>query len=218
MSSAVATAKNRRLAAPALALPESVTPEGAAGRVLNAALRLFALDGYSSTSVRDLCREAGVQATTLYAHFPSKAHVLAEIITRGHEEHYRRLQGALLDSGAEPENQLYRLVREHVLAHCEHPMLAVVASDELHALSDELAAPALAVRRQSEGLLVNVLKRGMEMGRFSVDDPFLALRAIGGMGLRVAYWFGPDCGRDADTVAESFAGFAARIVGAGQPG
>ena len=126
---------NRRIAAEESELPADVDLRGARGRVLTAALHLFADLGYGGTSVRDICAQAGVQPTTLYAHFPSKEDVLAELLRIGHDEHYRRLRAALLEVEPDPAVQLRALVCAHVSSHCSFPMLAVVASAELHALS-----------------------------------------------------------------------------------
>lgn len=204
----------RRIAAVEAAMPPGVTPKGARGRIINAALRLFADLGYGGTSVRDICAEAHAQATTLYAHFPSKEHVLAEIIRLGHEELFRRLREALLAAQPEPREQLSALVRAHVLSHCEYSMLAVVASAELHALSEPLAAPIRAVSMQAERLALDVIQRGIALGVFEVADPILALRAIGSLGQRAAYWYAPSIGKTPQQIAETFAGYASRIVGA----
>ncbi len=92
-------------------------------------------------------------------------------------------------------------------------MLAVVATAELHALSTEMATPILTLRAQSERLLIDVIERGIEQGVFNVPDTVMALRAIGGMGMRVAYWYEPGCGRTPEEVGGFFAEFARRIVG-----
>lgn len=204
---------NRRIAATQSALPADVKLRGARGRVLVAALNLFADQGYGGTSVRDICAQAGVQPTTLYAHFPSKEDVLAELLKIGHQEHNRRLRAALLDVEPDPVAQLRALVCAHVHSHCAFPMLAVVASAELHALSEDKSQSILAIRQQSESLLIEVLERGIERDQFLVDDTLLTLRAIGAIGTRVAFWYSPDCGRSAEQIAEQFAEYAARIVG-----
>ena len=41
----------------------------------------------------------------------------------------------------------------------------------------------------------------------------LTLRAISAIGTRVAFWYGPDCGRTPEQIADTFAAFAASIVG-----
>jgi AcrR family transcriptional regulator len=46
-------------------------------RVVNAALKAFAQDGYNGVSMRDLGRDLGIKAPSLYSHFPSKADLLS---------------------------------------------------------------------------------------------------------------------------------------------
>lgn len=212
------TAAHRRLAADETVLPPNVTPRGSRGLILNAALRLFAEHGYGGTSVRDIAALADVQPATIYAHYPSKEHVLAEIVKLGHQEHQRQIRAALLDSSADPREQLAALVRAHVRMHAAFPMLAVVANAEMHALSPALAAASLELRHQSEQLLTDVIRRGVERKVFSVKHPYLALAAIGGAGIRVAHWYTPAFELSAEQVADAYAEFALRIVGATRDG
>lgn len=205
---------NRRIAATQSLIPPEVMPRGARGRIVTAALRLFSQRGYGGTSVRDICAAANVYATTIYSHYDSKEHVLADLIRLGHEEHLSRLSSSLLACEPDPRLQLAAIVRAHVLSHCDYPMLAVVADAELHALSDDLAGPILAMRAEAEDLLVDVVQRGVAQKLFDVPDPFLTLRAVSALGLRVAYWYTPDCGRTPQDVADSFAELALRMVGA----
>ncbi len=204
---------HRRLAAVANLLPPGVAPEGSRGVILSESLRLFAEHGYGGSSIRDIAKLVGIQAASVYSHFPSKAHVLAELVRIGHEEHHRRLRGALLDAKPEPKEQLIAIVRAHVSAHAEYPMLAVVSNAELHALSAEFAAPSLELRRQSELLLLEVIERGVKLGVFKVPDVQLARSAISAMGLRVAHWYTPELSHTPDRVAEVYAEFACRVLG-----
>ena len=205
---------HRRVAAEKPRLPELPARRGAYAVVLDAALRLFAERGYGGTSVRDIATVAEVQPATLYAHFPSKAHVLAELVRIGHEVHQQRFREALLEVQPAPRLQLAAMVRAHVSMHADYPMLAVVANAELHALPAELAAPALQLRRESEQLLLEIVERGVRLREFSVAQPWLAVAAIGSMGLRVANWYTPDLGMGVDAVADAYVEFAWRIVGA----
>lgn len=211
---AVEPAPLRRLASDAIELPAGVAPAGTAGRILEAGLTVFAERGYYGASIRDIAAAAGVRSATLYGHYPSKEHLLAEVVRIGHEEHHRRLREALLEAGVDPDAQLDAVVRAHVLMHARYACLAVVANSELHALSPALAGPALALRQASEQLILDVIERGARLGRFHIDEPWLALAAIGGMGIRVANWLGErDVRYGADDVAATYAAFARRIVG-----
>ena len=150
----------RRVRSGVPALPPRPATDGTRGRILLAGLGLFAEHGFHGTSIRDIAAEAAVQSASLYAHFPSKEAILAELVLAGHEEHHTRLVTALLQSGTDPRDRLAALVRAHVQAHTDYPMLAVVANNEMHALSPAAAAPAAAVRRRSEALLAEILAMG----------------------------------------------------------
>lgn len=181
--------------------------------ILSEALRLFAERGYGSASIRDIAKLVGIKGASLYSHFPSKAHVLAELLKIGHEEHLRRMKDALRTATPDPQSQLVALVRAHVCAHAEFAMLAVVSSTELHALPAEFAPPILALRRQSEMLLLDIIQRGVNLGVFKVPDVELAMTAIGAMGLRIAHWYAPDYGKTPEQIAEVYAQFACRLLG-----
>jgi AcrR family transcriptional regulator len=208
----------RRLTAVAVELPDGVTPKGTRGRILLAGLRLFAELGFHGTSIRDLGGAAGINSATLYAHFPSKEHILAELVLLGHEEMLRRLRHAIVGSAADPVDRLRALVAAHVSVHTDFPLLALVANAELHALSAEAAAPALALRTEAQELALGVVQHGVDAGAFHVPDVWLATAAISAMGVRVASWFGADQPFDREQVAQAYAEFATRIVGADGPG
>jgi AcrR family transcriptional regulator len=199
------------------ALPPRPAAGGTRGRILLAGLGLFAEHGFHGTSIRDIAAGAAVQSASLYAHFPSKQAILAELVLAGHEEHHTRLVTALLDSGTDPRSRLAALVRAHVLAHTDYPMLAVVANDEMHALSPAAAAPAAAVRRRSEALLAEVLAMGRQQGVFDVVHLEATAAAIGGMGIRVATWYpAPEAGLNPSQLADVYALLALRMAGARQ--
>ena len=199
------------------ALPPRPAADGTRGRILLAGLGLFAEHGYHGTSIRDIAAEAAVQPASLYAHFPSKEAILAELVLDGHEEHHTRLATALLESGADPRDRLAALVRAHVQAHTDYPMLAVVANNEMHALSPAAAAPADAVRRRSEALLMGVLAMGRQQGAFDLIHIEATAAAIGGMGIRVANWYpAPEAGLNPAQLAEVYASLALRMAGARQ--
>ncbi|MEO1401632.1 MAG: TetR/AcrR family transcriptional regulator [Cyanobacteria bacterium J06635_1] len=52
-------------------------------RILKAAQRLFARQGYGGTTTRDLAQAAGVAEGTLFRHFENKKAILIEVATQG---------------------------------------------------------------------------------------------------------------------------------------
>jgi AcrR family transcriptional regulator len=188
---------------------------GVRARILEESLRLFAAQGFHGSSMRDLAGRVGIQPSALYVHFPSKEHVLAELARAGHEVHHEALRGALLEAGSEPADQLQSLVTANARVHARHPHLAIVINGEMGALSSDLAAPALALRKQSLALLLDVLKRGVAMGRFRLPNLEVVAGAIGAMGMRIPYWYSPAGGLDIEALAAMQGELALRLVGAG---
>jgi AcrR family transcriptional regulator len=170
-------------------LPATPDATPAKRRVLLAGLRLFAERGYHATSIRDIAAGAGVKSASLYAHFVSKEAILADLVLLGHDEHHRILLQALMGSGVGPREQLAALVRAHVLSHCAYPTLAVVANYEMRHLSDMELAPAVALRRHSESILEELLRRGEEQGVFRLGHFDATRAALGALGLSVATWY-----------------------------
>ncbi len=211
-------APTRRLAATDATLLPAHRPPGTRGEILAAALKLFAERGYAGASIRELADAVGIQPASLYAHYPSKEHVLAELCRIGHEEQLRSIREALEGCGEDPREQVAAYVRGHVAMHTSFPMLAVVANGELHALSAKLGGESAAVRQQSVQTLKDIVQRGLDQGVFEVPNVWLAVAAIGGMGLRVAYWYTPEHELGAQYIAEVYAEYALRILGAAAPG
>mgnify|MGYP000604440595 CR=1 FL=1 len=211
--SAQQSAKNRRLAATASGpLPGDVA-QGTRRTILEVALTQFAERGYAGTSIRDIAAAIEVKAASLYAHFPSKAHILAELVELGHDEQLRSTQSELLKSDPDPRAQILSYVRGHVAAHATYQMLCIVANAELHMLEGELASPALQKRKFAEQLLNSIVARGIEQDLFHVPHAWLSTAAIGGMGLRVAYWYTPEFDQDIEALSRTYGLFALRLLG-----
>jgi len=195
-------------------LPPHFAAEGTRRRILEGAVRLFATQGFHGSSMRELAKVVELQASALYVHFPSKEHVLAELVRAGHEAHHQGIRAAMLEAGTDPIAQLSALVRVNVRLHATHPHLAIVVNSEMGSLSPELAAPGLALRKQSVALLQDVVERGVASGHFAVPDVLVVVAAIGATGLRVPYWYSPQSGMSIDELAEIHVELARRMVGA----
>lgn len=206
--------RDSRLRSAQATLPPSSVPDGTRRRILEVALQFFASAGFHGTSIRDIARVLEIQASALYAHFPSKEHVLSELVRLGHEVHAATLQEAFRGAGADPLRQVTALVRAHTILHATYPHLAVVVNEEIHALPPDLAAPALALRARSSALLVEVLKKGIAEGRFSPPDTAATAAAISAMGLRLPYWYDASTGPSINALADIHVELSLRMLGA----
>jgi AcrR family transcriptional regulator len=194
------------------ALPPRLSASGTLRRIYEAALLLFGERGYHAVSVRDIAREVGVHASSIYAHVTSKQQLLGDLIRLGHDEHRDWLRHALLEVGTNPADQLAALVRAHTAMHATFPLLARLSNRELGSLDPPIRADVLAVRLEAERMFVDAIERGQRLGAFADVDPILALAAIGAMGIRVAEWWHPDLGIAIADVADTYATFALRLL------
>lgn len=194
-------------------LPPRAQADGTLRRLHEVALLLFAERGYHGVSMRDLAGAAGVGASSLYGYVASKEALLLDLVLLAHDEHREGLRQALLETDGDPGEQLRAVVQAHVRLHASYPLLATVANNELHALSDAARRSVLAVRGDAEGTITSIIERGLRLGVFACDDAWLATAAIGGMGIRVASWYRPGSGYEIDQVCRQYALFALRLVG-----
>jgi AcrR family transcriptional regulator len=214
-------------------LPPSATVVGTPRVLLEAALRLFAQRGYFGVSVRDITDAVGIRPASMYAHYPSKEHVLAELMRLGHQYLLDEIDGARASLAQDPTaaDQLAAQIRAGVRMQACYPELGRVCFNELPGLSNESLADILDLRVQSLDRWSAVLERGVERGEFHVVDLFLTTMAIGGLIIRVANWysgnesgqeFGPVLRPEAtpaarytvDQVADTYAALALRLVDA----
>jgi AcrR family transcriptional regulator len=194
-------------------LPPRLRSNGTLRRLHEAALVRFGERGYHAVSIRELAEAAGVTVSSIYSHVSAKEDLLAELMVVGHLEHNEWMRRAVEQAPADPASQMHAIVHAHVRIHATYPLLTRVCNKELHALSPANAARVMEVRHDSERLFLDVVERGIAGGRFRYPDPWLAVAAIGGMGIRVAEWYDPRGPYSVEQVAEAYAQLALRMLG-----
>ena len=70
--------------------------------LLTSGVRCFASNGYHATTTRDITAAVGLSPGALYVHFPSKEHLLFEIIRTGHVRSLETLKEAELTGTRSP--------------------------------------------------------------------------------------------------------------------
>src|ERR671933_1696626 len=75
------------------------------GRILEAALRLFAREGYAGASIRKIAREVGVTEGAIYAHFEGKRAIYEALVAQaGPPVILGELASGNLRASGEPES------------------------------------------------------------------------------------------------------------------
>jgi AcrR family transcriptional regulator len=193
-------------------LPDGLDLTPAKRRLYETALELFGRDTYHAVSIRDIATALGQQPSTIYFHVSRKQDLLYEIAVIGHRTHLVALRDALMDAGAEPRDQLRAVVQAHVRHHLDYPALARVTNREMHALDEQQRERVLAIRGQSEQIFCDVIERGVRLGAFSSEDPFLDMKAIGAMGVRLPEWWSPDRPQTREDIIERYSQYALKML------
>ena len=94
-------------------------------RILDAAVQLFALNGFDGTAVRDVARDAGVPHTSIPYYFRGKEDLWRAAVTQMFERLRIDVGGVPEGSGADGYRQFVRRYVRYCAAHPEHARLMV---------------------------------------------------------------------------------------------
>lgn len=166
--------------------------------VFESAEHRFAEQGFEDTTMQEIAGEAGISLKTLYAHYPGKNELYAEIQqVRGEEfvAHVMQTEAP----GDSALDSLERGVQAYVDFLVDHPDFLKIHLRERHAW-------ALQVREEAVdglGIFVAIIERGIEEGTFYAGNPeLLARMGIALIQVPLADWTGGIGEEDAKSVAE----------------
>lgn len=160
-------------------------------RILAAAVQLFAQYGYHAATMRDIARISGIQAASIYYHYPSKQALLVEIM----DTHMRNLNANLqriMQESLPIEQRLHEAIANHIRLHTTYKAEFFIIDTEIRALEEEQRGAILTLRDQYEIQIQSLLQEGMEQGIFRQVDIKVASYALIAMCTEVATWFRPD--------------------------
>ncbi len=168
-------------------------------RILSAALRLFAQNGYAAVSMRQIATEVGVQAGALYNYIPDKQSLLFDLM----QSHLQELleARARITPPADPVEALQDFTRFHIRFHAARPDQVFIAYMELRNLTPDNFAAIEQLRRTYEAELESILRTGTAAGLFDVTEPRIATMALIAMLTGVNTWY-RDQGRLSLTAVE----------------
>jgi AcrR family transcriptional regulator len=161
-------------------------------RLLAAATRLFADQGYDRTSVQEIVEAAGVTKGALYHYFGSKEDLLQEVYAR-----LLRLQQERLDMYAgsqEPvEERLRAAAADVVVTTIENLDDASIFFRSMHQLSPEKNKQVRAERRRYHERFRALVEEGQQAGVFTRDIPAdLVVDYHFGSVHHLSTWYRPD--------------------------
>ena len=168
-------------------------PNGARGRLLTEAARLFREKGYERTTVRDLAAAVGIQSGSLFHHFRTKEEILKAVMVETIRLNTALMQAALeaADTNREKLRGLVRAELESINGQTGEAMAVLVF--EWRSLSAASQVEVLELRDIYEKLWLDVLESLKREGSLEAD-PFVVRRMLTGALSWTVTWYKPERG------------------------
>ena len=131
--------------------------------------------------MRDIAREVGMQAGSLYAHISSKEALLVELVEAGIDRFLAI--GNKLTPSMSAETRLRFAIKAHVAIATENPESSLVVFHQWRYLSEENLARVREKRRRYQKIFEDVLNDGIKSGNFSrkVDSRTAVFSILGAL-------------------------------------
>ncbi|HEY1354211.1 MAG TPA: TetR/AcrR family transcriptional regulator [Ktedonobacteraceae bacterium] len=159
-------------------------------KIRAAAVQLFAERGYHAAPLRDIASRTGIQAASIYYHYPSKQAILVEIMDTHMQDLNAHLEAILMHPISVTE-RLYEAIASHIRLHTTFKAEFFIIDTEIRALEGKYREQILALRDRYERLLQLLLQQGVEQGVLRPTDVKVASYALIAMCTEVAAWFRP---------------------------
>ncbi len=175
-------------------------------RVLVAAARIFSVQGYAGTTMRDVARGAGLQAGSLYYHYQSKDVLIEAVLDMGIHGVSNAVYGAI--ASLPPSTSHSERIRAAVLAHLKSVLefgdYALASRRVLGQVPPEVRRRHV-LRRDAYGdFWVTLLQAALNAGELRKDvDLRLARTFILGALNTALEWYRPD-GMSIDEIVSQF--------------
>lgn len=181
-------------------------------RLMAAATRLFADQGYDRTSVQEIVEAAGVTKGALYHYFGSKDDLLHGIYGRLLRLQQQRLE-ALAQDGGPVEERLRAAAADVVVTTIENLDDAMIFFRSMYQLSPEKQKQVRAERRLYHERFRALIEEGVREGVFSADTPAdLVVDYHFGSVHHLSSWYRPDGRLTPQQVADHLADLLMRAL------
>lgn len=181
-------------------------------RIRDAALRLFADQGFAAISMRQLAAEVGVQAGALYVYSPDKQSMLFSLM----QDHLTARQAAW-DAMVKPAGavaQLEAFVKCHIAFQIDHPLAVQLCLLEQRSLDPANKAAVQGMQALYQSGLEQILRQGHGEKLFTFADPQIAAQALMSMLSGIGQWYRPDGKLSRDRVERIIWNMTRKAVGA----
>jgi AcrR family transcriptional regulator len=200
---------------------ENLTPSAllspAATKVQAAAIDLFYIKGFRSTTVKEIMSACDLTAPAFYNHYPTKDALLFDIAQTTHDLCDQYLyRGLGVATG--PAGRVWELTRAIAEFHAVHAKRARVTSEDFRALPPGELERIRERRRAVRKMFEHVISEGFESGDFDPPEigglrcARLLATSVTNMAIRISEWYSPALGLDPQQIGLFHADLAVRMM------
>jgi len=137
-------------------------------RILEAAVKVFADQGFFQSTVSQIAKVAGVADGTIYLYFKNKDDILVQIFSYKTKQVFEGFREEV-DRVADPVEKLRNLVRRHLEEFQKDRHMAIVYQSETHQTSRRAEAQIRKMSKMYLDLISEIVEQGQEDGCIRKD-------------------------------------------------
>ena len=161
-------------------------------KILRAAAKLFAEKGFDRTSLKDISKVCRWSQGNIYNYFKTKEGILYQVLLQEMTVLVDKVQPIAEDHALSPVEQLKLLVETHVQYAVRPPVGKMLYFEfEMRHIKPRHRAEIIRLRDVYDGILEEIIQRGMDEGVFGGVDKKMAGYTISAAIERVRLWYSP---------------------------
>ena len=137
-------------------------------RILMAAIKVFARQGFYQSTISQVAKEAGVADGTIYLYFKNKDDILVHFFSFISKKAFERFRQAV-DSVESSEDKLRYLIRSHLSAFQQDIDFAIVYQVETHQSSRLAEEQIKEMSKMYRDIIAEIVEQGQAEGIFRKD-------------------------------------------------
>jgi len=137
-------------------------------RILDAAIRVFADQGFHQSTISQIARAAGVADGTIYLYFKNKDDIMAHFFSNKTRQVFARFR-EVVDEAQGADEKLRCLIQHHLEEFQRDRYMAVVYQAETRRMSRMCEAQIREMSKLYHDLVSEILEQGQQEGRIRKD-------------------------------------------------
>ncbi|MEP7300202.1 MAG: TetR/AcrR family transcriptional regulator [Caldimonas sp.] len=181
--------------------------------IREAAVKAIAKHGFEAASLREIAKEVGIRAPSLYNYITSKEQLLYELMKDPLTTMLAEYR-ALVKEIDDPAKKLRVFVGVHLNFHLRSRLDVFIGNMELRSLSANHFRTISSLREEYAHALQDIIEGGVTSGVFNASEPRVMTLIMLGMLSGVCNWYQPGGSMSADEMTELHTELAFRMLGA----